>query len=161
MDATANVFERPQWRDYWAAIYEYYTVTGCYYKITMINPVATSGNDIIVGVTMDSYTDVAGGTGNITPEDATLHEAKQWKHMNWKIIEAQGATDARNSTAVISGYYKPGQTRRNVSNDGDVKTWTKTDGTLPTLKESIKMLFYRAPLAWTIVTGKQIGRAHV
>lgn len=139
--------ERANWFQYWAQIYEYYTVVSTHYKITMINNNSSTGGDIIVGVTMDAWSDTAGSTGNVTPEDAGFHEAKQWKNMRWELLEAEGGRgDPR--PVILSGYYRPGQTRRNVSNDGDVKTWTKTDGSLPTLKETMKMLFYKAPMAW-------------
>ena len=147
MNSGSYVAERANWFNYWAKIYEYYTVTGCHYKITLINPAAGNGADIIVGTSFDAYSDVQGSTGNVTPINGKLHEAMQWKHMNWKLIPSGGSTKNDDNTAIISGYYRPGQTRRNISNDGDVKTWTKTDGSLPNLKETIKLRFYKAPLA--------------
>lgn len=152
MTAGSYTSERANWFNYWAKIYEYYTVTGCHYKITMINPNSNNGADIIVGQSFDAFSDTSGSTGNITPVDGDLHEAMQWKHMNWKIIPAYGSSENGENQQIISGFYKPGQTRRNVSNDGDVKTWSltanPTDPQLPTLKETMKLLFYKAPLAW-------------
>lgn len=140
--------EQANWFGYWAKIYEYYTVTDCDYHITIVNNNTSAGADIIVGESFDSYSDTATATGNVTPTDAKLHEAMQWKQMRWHILQAGTSAENKDNMKIISGHYKPGQTRRNIFNDGDVKTWTKTDGTMPTLKETLKLLFYKAPLAW-------------
>ena len=49
---------------------------------------------------------------------------------------------------VIRGTYKPGQAKRNIVNDGDVKTWTATGTALPNLKELLTLNFCKHPLAY-------------
>ena len=39
-DNTTIVNERPQWREFWAKLYDYYTVLGCEYEIHMFNPIS-------------------------------------------------------------------------------------------------------------------------
>lgn len=146
MTAGPNANERPAWRDYWSALYEYYTVLGCEYKITMINPSTQRGQNIIVGTEFDSYSGTATSTGNVMPP-TYLADALAFKGMQWQILETNSPEYNKN-VGVISGKYKPGQTRRNIVNDGDVKTWTATGATLPTLKEDLVVNFWRAPLSF-------------
>ena len=47
--------------------------------------------------------------------------------------------------AIIRGSYKPGQAKRNIVNDGDVKTWTAVGPTLPNLKEILTLNFFADP----------------
>ena len=146
--------ERPYWRDYWGQLYEYYTVLGCEYKITMVNPIAAQGATAIVGKTFDSYSDTQGSTGNVTPA-TNLSEAMSLKGFQFKVIEASVASNNGRNTETIYGRYKPGDARRNVSNDGDVQTWHKTyfngvspiSAGVPKLNELLVLQFWRAPLA--------------
>lgn len=144
---TNTVNERPAWRDYWAALYDYYTVLGCEYKITMVNPVSKIGASWIIGTEFDTYSDTATSTGNVMPA-TKLSEALAYKNMKWTIVEYSRSEVSNKQSAVIAGTYKPGQARRNIVNDGDVKTWTKTGTTLPTLKEDLVLNFWKAPLGY-------------
>lgn len=143
--AGANAGERPQWRDYWAQLYDYYTVLGCEYKITMMNPSDSQGQNLIVGTGFDSYSTTATSTGNVMPVCA-IADAMGFKGMRWDVIMSN-SPDHDSSIAVIKGRYKPGQTKRNVINDGDVKTWTAM-GSTPNLTESLVLNFWRAPLQY-------------
>lgn len=146
--------ERPWWRDYWGQLYEYYTVLGCEYKITMVNPITVAGGSAIVGKTFDSYTDIQGATGNITPP-TNLSEAMSFKGMQFKVIRESYGGPTGHNVETIYGRYKPGDARRNIANDGDVQTWHKTmfDGAIPVaagtpkLSELLVLQFWRAPLA--------------
>lgn len=142
--------ERPAWREFWFSLYEYYTVLGCEYKITIKNPVSARGADVIVGTQMDVYSDAAGSSGNVMPK-TNLWESMSFKNIKWNHIES--SSDAGNTRAVhyIEGVYKPGQGRRNIINDGDVKTWTSTNPSgsafIPNLKEFLTLNFWRGPMA--------------
>nr|QTE03910.1 MAG: capsid protein [Phoenicopteridae parvo-like hybrid virus] len=148
--------ERPAWRNYWFDIYDYYTVLKCHYEIIFENPLAATsvGNlGLLVGTQFDSYSDTASSVGNVMPL-ATLADSLYFKNMRWEktdsqYINEQQRTDGNRS--VISGTWMPGMTKRNIVNDGDVKTWTKTDGTIPNLKEIFTVNFWRHPFA--IATG--------
>lgn len=149
----ANTTERPFWAQYWKDYYEYYTVLGCEYKITVRNVQTTAnGSNMLIAIDHDSYSDTQGASGNITP-DATLAEFYNFRHVKWENVGGQVNTMPNKNIAVIQGTIRPGQTHRNISNDGDVKTWTKTDGSTPTLKEIMNIRFFRDPLNSQFVPG--------
>lgn len=164
-----NATERPAWRDYWSQLYDWYTVIGCEYEIILKNPqqmftgqvgllpnfnnagtaVLTSqghgqytgptpfNTDAVCAVQMDTYSDTATSTGNVLPL-TQYAEMRAFKNIKWYPIKG-------GETTVIKGTYKPGQAKRNIVNDGDVKTWTKTDGSVPNLKEILTLNFFMDP----------------
>ena len=149
--------ERATWWGYWAKIYEYYTVLACHYEIYVQNDTSDRGTDALVGWDFNAYSTVAGASGNITPTD-NLAVMKQYKQMNWRTAEAGAVADNDKRKVIIQGTYRPGQTKRNINNDGDVKTWTKTDdggspGTV-TLQELLTLYFFRGELAWLLPANK-------
>lgn len=162
--ATINngtVVETPWWRNYWSQLYEYYTVLGCEYEIIIQCPQTSSGHQAMVGYTIDAYSTTATETGNITPS-VGLAEAMSLKGMNFKVLESARAEDGDNDVKVIRGRYKPGSAKRNIVNDGDVKTWTKTplngstsETWTPALTESLNLFFWRGPFAH--VQGGSVG----
>ena len=155
--AGTNAAERPQWRDYWAQVYQYYTVLGCEYEIVHVNPVgnwddihATPGNrvfggDIIVGEQIDTYSDTAAATGNVMPL-TNLPEVMNYKNIKWHRLEANGNGANQGNTLIVKGRYMPGQAKRNIVNDGDVKTWTAV-GSSPNLKEFLTLNYWMHPLS--------------
>lgn len=92
--------------------------------------------DIVVGKQFDTYTDVAGFTGNHMPL-ANYADVRYYKNIQWTPVKG-------GSKAVIRGTYKPGQAKRNIKNDGDAKTWTAT-GTSPNFKEILTLNFWTDP----------------
>ena len=162
--------ERPAWRDYWCAIYEYYTVLGCEYEIVIENPLNVpltqpalssstvlttpstgpiltvipggwANTDCVAAVQVDTYSDNAGASGNVMPQ-ALYTEVRSFKNIKWYPIKGGGRK------TVIRGTYSPGDAKRNVANDGDVKTWTSTAApasTLPTLKEFLTVNLWKDP----------------
>lgn len=147
--------EQPAWRNYWCNLYDYYTVVGCEYKFTIMNPSESRNNSIICGTQFDTYTDVGGQAQNIMP-NTRLAEVMSYKNIKWDIIESDALANAK-SVVVIQGTYKPGQAKRNIINDGDTKTWiwtgsagaapSGTPNKIPNMKENITLCFWRAPLA--------------
>jgi len=169
--------ERPQWLHYWAQIYQRYTVLGCEWEVIVHNPtehteymqyaattagvgppelvtapavtmVKATNGDLLCGVQYDSYSDTEAASGNIMPK--TLYaEVLGFKNIQWYRIEDRG------KTTIISGKCYPGMIKRNIVNDGDVKTWSatnSTDGTIPTLpnlKELLTLNFWAHPLGNT------------
>lgn len=148
-----NYTQRPQWGQWYAKQYEYYTVLGTEYEIVMKGVFRETNSWNIVGETWDSFSDTATSTGNVIPEQITYTEALNVKDMKWHNIEPEhesgGSTKA--SYNIIKGRYKPGQVARNIVNDGDVKTWTKTNSSgdfeVPNLKEQLVLLGWRHPLS--------------
>lgn len=150
--ASTDPTERPSWRDYWFAIYEYYTVMKCHYEIIIENPMQLGNmpnNGILIATQFDSYSDTASSAGNVMPA-TTLVESMAFKGLRWEKLDSQNLNEQQRTDGnrtVISGTWMPGMTKRNIVNDGDVKTWTKTDGTIPNLKELLTVNFWRHPFA--------------
>lgn len=155
--ATTNTTEQCWWANYWRNLYEYYTVLGMEYEIVIQNVQTNSNNPaFLIAIDHDSYSDTQGSTGNITP-DATLAEFLSYRHVKWHNLDAQVATKTNNGVQIITGTVRPGQTRRNISNDGDVKTWTACGTTvgsaIPNLKEIMNIRFFRHPLSAATLPG--------
>lgn len=155
--ASTEATERPAWRDFWASLYDYYTVLGCEYKITILNPITVTSADALCAVQFDTYSDTATSTGNVMPL-TRLSEVMAFKNIKWyRINNNSSAEDTRSNVTVIAGQYKPGQAKRNIVNDGDVKTWTATSTTLPNLKEILTLNFWEHPLAGFSGTSSRIA----
>ncbi len=139
--------ERGQWRNYFAEIYEYYTVLGCEWKVTVFNPSTARGAGVRCGVQYDSYSDTATNVGNVMPTGANLSEALAFTGMQWHNCTEMGDTGYTNGITQFSGTYKPGMVNRNIVNDGDVKTWTATGSTTPNLKDILTLNWWQDELS--------------
>lgn len=161
LDTGSATTEKASWWEYWRKFYEYYTVLACEYQILIENPNSDRGTDVCVGWDFNSYSDTAGASGNKTPQDQRLSIMKEYKGIQWRTIEQCSTQMNKESKVMIKGTYKPGQARRNIQNDGDVKTWIKTNngGTpdSPTLKEFLTLYFYRGELSWLKAATKTLG----
>ena len=142
----------PQWLTWWARLYEQYTVLSTEYEVVLNNVEDSHGGRVLIGYEMDSYSDTEGASGNIIP-DCTLVEALNFKNMKWRNLGTNRNTVSDGHETIIRGIHKPGSIRRNVVNDGDVKTWTKTEiaGTieLPKLHETLTIKGWRHPLSYS------------
>lgn len=180
--------ERPAWRDYWAQFYQFYTVLGCewelvvnnpchhmdYKRITGTLPVATGvttgaatqanvahtpawvyefplSSNAIAAIQYDSYTENSGSTANVMPA-TNFEQILAYKNIRWEKIPD------KDRTTVIKGSYKPGDIKKNIANDGDVKTWTWTAATgaptgtaaqIPQLKDNLTVYFFQDALNTT------------
>lgn len=157
--ASTDPTERPSWREYWFQIYEFYTVLKCHYEIIIENPMqqgTAPNNGTLIGTQFDSYSDTATSVGNVMPS-TTLTETMAFKGLRWEKIDGQNSGEQQrtdNNRTIISGTWMPGMTKRNIVNDGDVKTWTATAGGVPpNLKEILTVNFWRHPFANATTTG--------
>lgn len=112
----------PAWRNFYAKIYEAYTVLETQYRITFVSPETTIGNRSIVYVEKDTYG--ATSTGNVIPTDRYPHEYETWKNVDKHIIYERNNNDSAGWIKIISGVWKPNTWAKNVKNDADVKTWS-------------------------------------
>ena len=140
--SATTAYERPAWRNYWEAVYEYYTVLGCEYEIICTNPVSITAAadqpynvDAVCAVQFDTYSSTATSTGNVMPL-ARLSQVRAFKNIKWYRI------NSKNGMTIIKGVYRPGQAKRNIVNDGDVKTWTATGAGPATLAEVLTLNFW-------------------
>jgi len=174
--------ERPAWREYWAQLYQYYTVLGCEWEFIIVNPcqpydtqiqtgsdggklpivtgVTTGGAaqglstnaytptvqipqrqiaNAVAGIQYDSYSATATSTGNVMPL-TYYEEVRNFKNIRWERIKDG------NGTSIIKGRYRPGQIKRNIVNDGDVKTWSAVGAAPTTLSEILTLNLWQDPL---------------
>ena len=99
----ADATEQPFWYRYWSQVYEYFTVLGCEYHITIRNISSPGGNEIIVGQQFDVYSDTASTTGNIWPQSTPLAEAFAHRHIKWTIVnsETTGEESMKNNGSAV------------------------------------------------------------
>lgn len=135
--------EYPAWRDYWDTLYEVYTVLGCHWTLTVQNVTAQQGGDVMCGVQYQGYG--ASSTGQVPPNNAPLNQTFSWKNLNYTVCKATRSQGSDNDGfTVIQGTWRPGKAKKNVTNDDDVKTWTKV-GADPSFKEDLVLWFYKGP----------------
>lgn len=144
-----NTTESPMWRGFWDKCYNKYSVLGCEYNITIYNPKERRGDDVLVAWGTDAYS--AAGVGREFPQERNSHEMEFWPGLQWAVAAGQSDGTDDDCYVTINGFYRPGDTERNVQNDEDVKTWT-TVGSNPSLTERLMIFFGRG--AFNNYTGK-------
>lgn len=126
-----------QWIDWFTQMYQYYHVMGVEWEITMFNPQLNAQTGVVMATYVDTYSST--NATNVHPSGATMEEIEQWPDVRWhQVVPYYGNSDG--ATRTVKGYYRPGQTRQNVENDEDLKTWTKVNAT-PSLAEIITFNF--------------------
>lgn len=172
--------ERPAWREYWAQLYQYYTVLATEWEFIIVNPcqpydtqnvtgslpILTSLSSVtdptpdsstlayndpavkipqrqianaVAGIQYDSYSATATSTGNVMPL-TYYEEVRNYKNIRWERIKDG------NGTSIIKGTYRPGDIKRNIVNDGDVKTWSAVGASPTTLSEILTLNLWQDPL---------------
>lgn len=129
-------------RDWYEKMYGYYTVLGFDYEVMLAQCQnnAAFNFDITAARTIDVYSST--NVGNQVGLGSRMTDVQYWKHVNFDTIRATRGDSAMESVyKVLSGNYKPGQGQRMVSNDEDVKTWTKV-GQDPSLMEDVHLMFW-------------------
>lgn len=140
--------DQSQWRDYFHQMYQYYRVLGIEYEFTIQNPQFNTGNDIVVGTFIDTYSaDNALNIHNVT-NATTVNEIEMWPDVRWKVIKSSIQGDGEANWGTVKGYYKPGMVRQNVENDEDVTTWTKV-GSTPSLTEILTLFIAKSAFSTT------------
>lgn len=145
--------QRVWYRDYFAKLFQFYTVLGCEYEIVINNPRAGGRHGIC------SYSIQTEGTTNANrlPVTTELKDMYGMKGIQYKNLQCRD-NSMQQQYQIIKGMYKPGTAKRDVSNDGDVKLWTTTtSNATPTYKELLQMHFNQHPLSHdntgTLTTG--------
>lgn len=146
----AGVQPIPKMKNWYDKLYEYHTVTECDYQLVFaIQPALDYyNNDLIVASTIDTY--AASRTNNQAPLSQKIANVKQWKGMNWQVLQSPNIYDNSTKYQVISGHYKSGQAKHLIQNDGDVKLWTPTTNGInsgdPDYKEDLHLMVFPHPL---------------
>lgn len=125
--------------------YLYYTVLNCHYKITMQNTSTNTVGDtqVMVGFNTFKGTDRVG----VYPRtDVFLAEETFFPGLKKYIIPSRpNVNKSEQAWVIIEGNYKPGQAKRNIVNDGDVKRWTEV-GQPPNYAEELVLRFWRGDM---------------
>lgn len=144
----------PYWWNYYNKLYTYYTVLGCEYEITCTNPndyfagtEDTAENNILIAKHVES---IGGSTQNREfPKNLKTQDLFPLKQLQWIKVNQNIPTEKYTPT-IISGYHKTGTVKRDVANDGDVKTWSVIGGTAGaptnTYKEYLQLDIGRDPM---------------
>ena len=133
--------ETPGWRNYFEQLYDVYSVLGVQWKLVCQNVSTTLHNNVLLGVGYNSYG--ASDTSGMFPTTPKQRDILRWKDVQFHIAKAQHTDE---ETLVVTGTYRPGQNKRNVTNDADVTTWSKS-GVHPTFREELMFYFYRHGMA--------------
>lgn len=147
-DESTNI--TPWYRDTWEKLYMYYTVLGCEYEIVASCP-CIAGRKALLAHSVQT-TGSNNNTSVSLPTDVALKELYGMKNIQFKEIAGRdNAEDGYSNVQIIRGTFKPGSALRDVSNDGDVKLWSKTDATgsgeNPAYVEKLQIMSYVHPLS--------------
>lgn len=140
----------PWWRDTWEKLYIYYTVLGCEYEIVASCP-GVAGRKGLIATSIETVGS-NNNTSTFLPTNVPLKELYGQKNIKFEEIHGRDNGVGKNNISIISGTYKPGSAKRDVSNDGDVQLWSKTDetgaaGESPTYVERMQVMSYLHPLS--------------
>ena len=112
--------------------------------------VPTENKTNLVAWQYDSNSSTNTTTGNILPLMPIQYLMGQ-EQVKYERIEARGQ-DGGGAVTILSGSYRPGMVKRNIFNDGDVKTWRRTGNgggggrEDASLQDQLSMFFYAHPL---------------
>lgn len=141
-NVAANYY--PWYRDTWSKLYNWWTVLGCEYEITIFNP-RGSGRSALCAYTIQTEGTTA---ARVIPETIRLNELMAMENIQYKGIEPYNINGKYKQ--MITGRYKPGSAKRDIKNDGDVKLWTETAST-PSYNENMRLYFYKDPLSSNVL----------
>lgn len=133
--------EASQWQNWFTQMYRYYAVLGCEYTFTIFNARQNRSRGITVATYVDTYS--ANNNTQVHPTSATLAQMEHWPDVNFYNVESTGELEVVDQKKTISGQYKCGSAFRNVENDEDVRTWTRTN-VVPTYQENMTLAFHRS-----------------
>lgn len=132
----------PAYSDYWEEYYDYFTVLNCNYEVAIQNAMTNVNHDLVISYHQESQG--PSGTSGVIPDIATYHDSLILPQLNWKHIGPRTQDGNGSDTVVLRGNIEPGDARRDVVNDEDIKTWTAI-GSQPSLEENMRIHFWAAP----------------
>lgn len=155
------------WLDYCKDRYEYYSVLGCKYKITVYpNDGNTAFRQWHLFVEMDAGNDVIPMTDLSTPtpfnllsSDFQLMGIYPKAELNHAYTGATVYVNYFDNRAVVKGLYKPRDFKKNIVDDDNAQLWTAYSAD-PPLEERINIFILRTPASkeaeTTLVTDTMI-----
>lgn len=129
IDATTASIQTPAWREYFATLYEFYSVIGCKWNIRVINSGATT--DDTVNLWWGYY-------GKKRPAPADRTQLYHMKGIKGPLIVPPRIAGMGDRSC--SGRYKRGDHKREVQEDSETQLWSAM-GANPTLIENLVLYF--------------------
>ena len=155
--------------DYYAGLYNYYSVIGCRYKVRVENhsfekfyvhsmmvtntdpPLTASNWDMLIWKGVKSqlvhpyvrFSNIAANASGVVEQDQTNRDSDTMN--NWDVTNADSSTYAtgnpnRNQFAYIQGEYRPGSVDQQVHEDDAVSIWNPVSAN-PALKEALLVIW--------------------
>jgi hypothetical protein len=142
-------YMRLWWRETWERLYMYYTVLGVEYELVFSGP-GIAGRKSLIATTIQT-SGSAQNTSVYLPDNVPLRELYGMKNIDFHELKQRDNGATGSNMQVIKGTYKPGTALRDISNDGDVKLWSKTDhggaGSNPAYEEYMQVMSYMHPMS--------------
>lgn len=129
IDATTASVQTPAWREYFATLYEFYSVIGCKWNIRVINSGATT--DDTINLWWGYY-------GKKRPNPADRTQLYHMKGIKGPLIVPPRIAGMGDRSC--SGRYKRGDHKREVQEDSETQLWSAM-GANPTLIENLVLFF--------------------
>lgn len=144
---------------WWEKMYSFYTVLGCEYDITFEHTQHIDNSDVVVGYGIDVYS--ATKTDAKYPLSSDFSDVQYWKNIRWHVIETPSKVNPETRYSKITGQYSPGNAKRLVTNDEEVKTWTSTGASTPELMEDLHLMVFPSPFntihdTWAVGTSDNV-----
>jgi hypothetical protein len=147
--SASGILPGPQGYAFWKKIYEYYTVTGVQYTLRVYPNTFTDvkNHGYMVGQHREAFKRTDRANQAVPDTGMSLWRMKHVEGINWtEEFGISGDDGHTNLVREFSGVYYAGNTKTNVQNDEDQKTWHKTaTDEEPDLEETHNFLFYRQP----------------
>lgn len=128
--------EKPQWRDWYFKLYDYYHVIGCEYEVLVQNVTRIPGRDVLVGIGFDSNN--PNNTAGTFPT-APVADMRMWPGIEWKTCGSGQDGTQDEQWVSFKGYHDTNKGSRVIENDEDDKTWSKTDTNVPSVQQFLKI----------------------
>jgi hypothetical protein len=140
-DTYAVASTAPAYRTHWDSQFQYYTVLGVEYNITLVNNSDIPDPQGLESGCKQDIEVYKFWSGNTTPPDCNQHTISYWKNVEQYRIQQGTTRNPSSNITTISGVWKPGDVKREVRDDTEAKVWTLT-GSAPSLRECLNLRFY-------------------
>lgn len=138
----SNTGEAPQWREWYAKLYEHYSCLKTEWEVTFHNPRSAVNSDILIAYSEEAHK-AAEASGNTVPDSISSVFAENFPGLTWRMLHSQSDGAEDKNWLTCKGTYYPNMANKNVTNDEDVKTWTAM-GATPSLTELIHFKLWKA-----------------
>lgn len=113
---------------YYAALYEWMTTLSTNYKITIVNASSDWKSEVIFVQSNDVYSLGQSRATGCFPADLALATAMAQPNVKKETVDPKNLNNSQTKEyTIMQGKWNPALFKKDVKNDGDNKTWTKTE----------------------------------